>query len=137
MKKILIFLSFVFAVALYASPPPVPVPQFQTDQLQCFMQDNVQPVQVYSIENVQTAEYAAVVNAGSFELSVFVDGVGEEVSPVKLPAVVSIDKSYLGMISLNKPPSDSMYEVVYNCTAAFKMNKQHTNFGYPLTADNC
>ena len=129
MKKILIFLAFVFTVACYASPPPVPVPQFQTDELQCILQDNVQPIQVNTVENIQSVQYVANVNIGSYEMFAVNNPVAEEVAAVKLPAVVLIDTSYKGKYNLKKPPSDT------RMNATNQINKQNSNYGYPFGAD--
>lgn len=136
MKNFLILMTFIFSVACYASPPPVPVPQCQTDELQCIPLDQVQTVQAYTIENIHL-QYVAVADIGSSEMFAVNNQVAEEVTPVKLPAVILIDTSYRGKYKLNKPPSDTMDEGLNRYSTVFMMNKQHTNFGYPLTADNC
>ncbi|WP_372775679.1 hypothetical protein [Mangrovibacterium sp.] len=130
MKNFLILMTFMFAVACYASPPPVPIPQFQTDELQYAPQDQV--------STVFAVEYTAVADLCSCELFEVNNLVAEEVTPVKIPAAVTIDNSFKGKYVLKKPPSDNKMNAANNIKKhASKINQQNSNYGYPLTADNC
>ena len=128
MKKILILIAFVFTVACYASPPPVPVPQFQTNELQCDLLNQVHNVQSCTIENIHL-QYVAVADIGNYEMFAEDNPVAEEVTAVKLPAVVLIDTSYKGKYNMKKPPSDD------RINATNQINKQNSNYGYPFGAD--
>lgn len=132
MKFFMILISFIFTVACYASPPPVPVPQFQTDELQYILQPQVQTAQVYVFENIQPVLNVALRQcSGSFETIELNNLVAEEVTAVKLPNKALIDNSYLGIANLNKPPSDN------RMNATNPIDKQNSNYGYPFTGDKC
>jgi hypothetical protein len=133
MKRILVFLAFVFTVACYASPPPVHVPQFQTDELQFVIQDQFSTV--YAVE-FAAVEYTAVADIGNCELFEMNYLVAEEVIRIKIPAAVAIDKSYKGKYNLKKPPSDNKMNAANSINRQdSKINKQNSNYGYPFGAD--
>lgn len=121
-------MTFIFAVACYASPPPITVPQFQTDELQCIVQDQV--------STVYAVQYIAFADIGDYEQVGVTNLISEEVTPIKIPAAQCIDKSYKGKYNLTKPPSDNRMNAANSIFRQnSKINKQNSNYGYPFGAD--
>lgn len=125
MKRILVFLAFVFTVACYASPPPVPMPVFMADNVQLMIQDN-QTVTDYAFDAMDFA----FVDVGNFESEICFSKYAEQVNDVVLPQVMVIDLSFR-TCQLNKPPSLNCNERATN----FQLNKQNSNYSYPFGAD--
>jgi len=138
MKKILFFVSLLFAVVCYAAPPPDVVLYPVTDQCGYVVQDN-QPVTVVTL-NVPEVAFNYL---GNFELSTCNSEYGEQVSDVVVPQATVTDINYFRLSELNKPPSLLSEGLINNRNQLsinqykYCENKQNSNYGYPFTGDRC
>lgn len=128
MKKILFFISLLFAVVCFAAPPPDLVPDPVTDQCGFVVQvQDAINATVYTFE-AQEVAFVDVGNVFQYQ-SMF----AEPVHKVKVPEALVIRFDY-NLQGLSRPPSLTEMQGFGN---NFRMNMQNTNYGYPLTGDNC
>jgi hypothetical protein len=120
MKKFLIFMMLAFSVVMYASPPPVP--EVITEQVQFSPPGEFQTVQVLEVQEV------AFVYLGNFELASYQEYAIEPVAKLEFPVMVMNDYLFAFDFNLNKPPSNQILNRQL-------INKQHCNYGYPLTGN--
>jgi uncharacterized secreted protein with C-terminal beta-propeller domain len=119
MKKFLIFMMLAFSVVMYASPPPVP--EVITEQVQFSPPGEFQTIQAVEVQEV------AYVYLGDFEMASYQEFIIEPVAKLEFPVMVMNDNYFAFAQELNKPPS------ILNLNGA--INKQHSNYGYPFTAN--
>jgi hypothetical protein len=121
-------MMFAFAVVCFAAPPPDLVPDVVTEQSAFVVQNNVDaPVYMFDVQEV------AFVDIGNFELRPCQAYIIEPVDKVVLPQAKITDVNYFRLNELNKPPAVTRNQQVFN----FNPDKQNSNYGYPLTGDNC
>lgn len=129
MKKILFMISLLFATVCYAAPPPDPVPIVADDI--GFVVDQLQEVDVtvYTFEALEVAEVdignAVAVSAG---YDVFI-----EFESILALSERSITFIHVNLSELWKPPLLCINEAGNN-NQTFQ-DRQHSNYGYPFTAN--
>ena len=135
MKKLFFFLSFLFAVVCYAVPPP-DVGQMATDNVAFIAQPDQVTVNISIAEaDVQEVTYCYIGNpelfAGTEEI------IAEPAADIQF-AELPVIYADLNISERNKPPSNNRMNSAFNTSekVTFNMNKQNTNYGYPLTAGN-
>lgn len=119
MKRILIFMFFSFSVVCFASPPPVP--DVVAENFQFVPPDEIQSIQTIDVQEV------AFVYLGNFEMACYQCYIFEPVAKLEFSAMVMDDNYFVAGNKLKKPPSNQ------NLMAA--VNKQHSNYGYPFSAN--
>ena len=138
MKKFLILLSLFFVTVCYAAPPPgagagadlKSVPQYEM----ATVQDPVDLVVNVPETGIEVQEVAfnyviySFVSAG-YETTV---EPAAETGPAEKPVLLSANK----IKESDKPPLKLLFSGAINNHWKFRTNKQHSNYGYPLTA-NC
>ena len=117
-----------FAVIAFASPPPDLVPDIVTDQSAFVVQEN-QTVTVYTFE-VQEVAFA---NIGNLEISSCQDYASETIAKIELPGLIMNEYCFAEPGDILKPPASNTSKAGINIT----IDMQHSNYGYPLTGDNC
>ena len=134
MKKLLFLVSFLFAVVCYAAPPP-DVGYMTTDEVAYTADINqVVEISVPGID-VQEVTFAYIGNpelfAGTEEI------IAEPAADIQF-AELPVIYADLNISERNKPPSNNRMNSAFNTSekVTFNMNKQNTNYGYPLTAEN-
>ncbi len=136
MKRFLILLSLLFVTVCYAAPPAgadlQSVLQFETEMVSV-QDETVTNVAVYTMQRIEAQEVAysyignpAVVTGTANYLN--------ECTATLMFADLPVMYNDSRLTALNKPPSFSRNVEVKMLVA---LNKQHTNYGYPLTADRC
>ena len=120
MKRIFTFLLFAFSVVCFASPPPVP--DVVAENFQFVPPDEIQSIQTIDVQEV------AFVYLGNFEMACYQCYIFEPVAKLEFPELVMIDNYFAFAQELNKPPSNTNLNRV--------INKQHSNYGYPLPANS-
>lgn len=154
MKKIFILIAFLFSVVCYAAPPPDEIRAPEPYQVIIAQVDhNVsQPIAftTYEINNLIPVEAeTSTVNSRSdvgAEL-VFVREVAKRPKDsLPVPVISSATKkdnaeltvwpnNYNRLVALESPPSFYCNDWANNSKSEFLRNKQHTNYGYPFTAN--
>ncbi len=132
MKKFIVLLAFLFAVVCYAAPPPE-LPSMGLEQTAI-----VPHIDVVSVHfNVQTLEAQEVVynyigNQQENSCTLLTTKPGIE---IKLPEPAATNSHDINLIcSINSPPLLRSNGVSTNYRSRLK-DRQHTNYGYPLSAD--
>ena len=110
---------FAFSVVCFASPPPAP--DINAEQIQFAPPGEFQTVQTIEVQEV------AFVYLDNFEMASFQCYIFEPVAKLEFPELVMDDNYFAFAEKLKKPPSNTNLNRV--------INKQHSNYGYPLTAD--
>lgn len=127
MKKMFVLIAFLFSVVCFASPPPfennvVHVYQVQTFDSSVNSVFELNFVFDATIEPVREVTFTVIGNDLLFQDALLS-------SKEKLPDVMV--QKYFGENSFYKPPS------INTAKCGFEINYQNSNYGYPLTADNC
>jgi hypothetical protein len=115
-------MMFAFSVVCFAAPPPDLTFDRVTNNVEFVTQCNVnQPVYAFKVQEV------AFVDIGNFELRPCQAYIFEPFARLEFPAMVMDDNYFASGDQLKKPPSN------LNFLAA--VNKQHSNYGYPFSAN--
>lgn len=120
MKKFLFMLLMSISVVTFAVPPPL-VTDRVADEVQFVVQDEVQTIQA-------AAQEVAYVYTGNTLLYNCQVTMIEPVAKLEFPELVMNDNYYAQVDELNQPPANTDF-------TARLTDKQHSNFGYPLTAN--
>lgn len=131
MKKVFVLIAFLFSVVCYAGPPPGILPP-STDEVVYVVDLNQVQVE-YSVQELNVLE-VTFVGPGSFLFPTgYTELTDEPVYSIRFAEipVIWVD---VQLIALNKPPSFDIQNNEVNMPDALR-NKQHTNYGYPLTAN--
>lgn len=130
MKKVFFLIALLFTVVCYASPPPLLTTDIVTANVEFVVQNDVN-VPVYTVEALEVA----FVYLGHFELMTCYAEFGlKQVNDLSVPEATVTDVSYLQLSELNKPPALTDMQAF---NQKFQLNKQNSNYGYPLTGDTC
>jgi len=138
MKKILFFISLLFAVICYAAPPPGLVPDPVTDQ--CGFVVQVQDNQNVTVYNFDVQE-VAFNYLGNFEMASYQEYMFNPVAKLEFPVMVMNENYFAFAQELNKPPSllsDGLINnrnYLRNTHYCYCENKQNSNYGYPFTGN--
>jgi len=132
MKKLLVLISFLFVTVCYAAPPP----DFDhfVDNTKMVSQQDVTvttDVAVYTLQRIEAQEvaYSYIGNPEVFTGTANYFEYEATLTFADLPEIYNDSR----LTALNKPPSVDINVGVKMLVA----NKQHSNFGYPFTADRC
>ena len=120
MKKILLLLLFSFSVIAYAAPPPL-VTDVIASEIQYVVEDEVQTIKA-------AAQEVAFCYLGDYELATYQVLTIEQEAKLEFPELVMNNNYYAQVDELNRPPSTTDLMVL-------EIDKQHSNYGYPLTAN--
>jgi hypothetical protein len=115
MKKIMFFISLLFAVVCYAAPPPDLLPDPVTDQCGYVVQDN-QNVTVYTFE-VQEVAFVDIGNSWVYS------------------NVSALKNDFQMLPEIEFTEGVIMYGNSLIVNNGYCPNKQHSNYGYPFGAD--
>lgn len=133
MKKLLILISFLFVTVCYAAPPPNGGGNLAYETEMVSVQDEpvTVDVAVYTMQRIEAQEvaYSYIGNA-----DLFTGTANEYEATLKFAELPVINNDYR-LSASNKPPSFDITKDGVKMLVA--LNKQHSNFGYPLTADIC
>lgn len=110
---------FAFSMVCFAAPPPVP--DVVSENFQFVPPDEIQSIQTIDVQKI------AFVYLGNFEMACYQCYIFEPVAKLEFLAMVMDDNYFAFAEKLKKPPSNTNLNRV--------INKQHSNYGYPLTAD--
>lgn len=130
MKRVFFLIAFLFSVICYAGPPPGDTEKLAPETEMGFVFDvsiNV-PAIVQGIE----AQEVAYCYIGNPEVFTGTANYCNENTATLMFANLPVINNDTRLTALNKPPSFSRNAEVKMLVA---LNKQHSNFGYPLTAD--
>lgn len=130
MKRVFFLIAFLFSVVCYAGPPPGDTEKFapETEMVSTLGFYIDVPANIQGIE----AQEVAVFNIGYIE---DISGTEKnyEFTALILFAELPANSTSSHLFAQNKPPSDNSTEGFMHQKAL--QNKQHTNYGYPLTAN--
>ena len=131
MKKFIVLLAFLFAVVCYAAPPPE-LPTIGLEQTAIVPHIDVVSVQL----NVQTLETQEVVYnyIGNEMVNSCTQLITKPGTEIKLPEPAATNIIIQANKQINSPPLLRSNGVFNNYRNPLK-NSQHTNYGYPLSAD--
>ena len=120
MKKFLFMLLMSISVVTFAVPPPLATDRV-ADEVQFVIQDEVLNIQC-------AAQEVAFCYLGDYELATYQVLTIEQEAKLEFPELVMNDNYYAQVDELNRPPSTTDFTERLT-------DKQHSNFGYPLTAN--
>lgn len=135
MKKLLILISFLFVTVCYAAPPPNGGGNLAYETEMVSVQDEpvTVDVAVYTMQRIEAQE-VAYCYIGNPEVFTGTANYCNENTATLMFANLPVINNDTRLTALNKPPSFSRNAKVKMLVA---LNKQHSNFGYPLTEDIC
>lgn len=135
MKKFMILLSLFFVTVCYAAPPPDVgnILAYETEMFSVQDESATVNVDVYHMQRIEAQE-VAYSYIGNPELFTGTANDYNEYEATLMFAELPVTYNNSRLTALNKPPSFVLSDVGVKMLVA---NKQHSNFGYPLTADIC
>lgn len=120
MKKFLFMLLMSISVVTFAVPPPLATDRV-ADEVQFVIQDEVQNIQ-------PAAQEVAFCYLGDYEFAMHQLLTIDQEAKLDFPELVINDELYAQVDELNRPPANTDFTELLT-------DKQHSNFGYPLTAN--
>lgn len=135
MKKLLFFISFLFMTVCYAAPPPDVGGSFVHEELSIVADQDVLNVIVdVPDQGIEAQEVAFNYIGNDCYLFSVNEIIAETVMEIKFAELRAI-ASTLEMSELYKPPSNNTICGVLINRSDFLTDMQHSNFGYPFTAN--
>jgi hypothetical protein len=133
MKKLLILISFLFVTVCYAAPPPDDgnLLVYETEMISAYDVTETVDVAVYTMQRIEAQEvaYSYIGNPELFTGTA--NNYNEFTATLLFAELPELNNQKLS--ALNRPPSFALSDVGVKMLVA--IDKQHTNYGYPLTAD--